>query len=179
MKVGCGEFDLSTFLVDTDLPSKEFLEHVNKCEECKTYFTEIKVANSKMELSEFKPISNEIKYGRILLKLKEGLLEIVDALSGVRYGAKLAFRGDEIYQTRKEVIYESKNMKVFVDSYDANELVLSVRVNDYGEITILDSRNSVIRSTKGKSGVDLRIKSGNYVIRHGMEEIMLQVEKEG
>ncbi|MFN4245471.1 MAG: hypothetical protein ACK4F9_04905 [Brevinematia bacterium] len=178
MIIGCGKFDMDTFLINIEKPSKDFLEHINHCDKCKTEFVEIKVANKKMSLSNLEPIDNNIKYGRILLKVKEGLLEIIDALSGVRYGAKLAFRGDEIYQTKKEVIYESEKMKVFVNSYDANELVLSVRIKDYGEITVLDSQNSILRSTTGKSGLDVRIKTGKYIIKHDKEEIMLEVEKE-
>lgn len=172
-----GKYDEDTFLLNIDNPSSEFLKDVNSDEECKTAFVEIKMAMLKMENSEFEPISG-VKYGKILIKLKDNLLEIIDAISGTRYGAKLAYRGDEVFQTRKEVIYESKNMKIFIDSYDADELILSTRVNDYGEITILDASNNIIRATRGKSGVDIRIKVGKYIVKHGDEEIVVEVVKE-
>lgn len=177
MKLGCGKYDSDTFLLNVDNPSEEFSKHINSCEDCKTSFTEIKVATLKMDTADFEPLKG-LKYGKILLRLKDNLLEIIDAISGTRYGAKLAYRGDEVFQTRKEVIYESKNMRIFVDSYDADELILSTRVNDYGEITILDSNNNIIRATRGKSGVDIRIKVGKYIVKHGDEEIVVEVVKE-
>ncbi|MEN2998795.1 MAG: hypothetical protein ABDH28_07165 [Brevinematia bacterium] len=178
MKLGCGMFDYSVFLLNVEKPSEEFVDHISGCEECKSDFVEIRVASKKMELCEFEPTICGLKYGKILLKLKEGMLEIIDAISGTRYGAKLAFRGDAVYQTRKEIIYESGGMKIFVDSYEANELILSVRVNDYGEITISDENNNILRATSGKGGTDLRIKPGKYTVRHGDEEILIQVERE-
>lgn len=178
MKIGCGEFDNDTFLTNIEIPSDEFLEHINKCDNCKTDFTEIKMAAKKLESSEFEHISMGLKYGKILIKIHNGLLEIIDAISGTRYGAKLAFRGGDIYQTRKEIIYESEDLKIFVDSYDADELILSVRVKDYGEINVLDDKNNILRSTSGKSGLDMRIKPGKYIVRYKEEEILIQLDKE-
>ncbi|MCX8028403.1 MAG: hypothetical protein N2712_00190 [Brevinematales bacterium] len=178
MKLGCGKYEYFSFLQNIENPSDEFLKHINECSDCTDSFVETKMAIMKMELSKFEPISNELRYGRILLRLKEGMLEIIDALSGTRYGTRLAFRGETIYQTKKEIVYESNKMKIFVDSYDANELILSTRINNYGEITILDEHHNIIRSTKGKSGVDIRIKKGKYIVKHEDEEIMLEVQME-
>lgn len=179
MKLGCGKYDQDTFLENIEKLSSDFSNHLSECERCKEDFTEIKVSIDKMEAFEFENINEGLKYGRILLNVRNGILEIIDAISGTRYGAKLAFRGDEIYETRREVIYESKNMKVFVDSYDARELILSVRVNGYGDINIYDSSGNIIRSTSGKSGVDIRIGEGTYIVRYNDEEISIQVNMGG
>lgn len=179
MKLGCGKYDTDTFLKNVEELDEDFRTHMEECEDCKESFTEIRIGIKKMETFEFEGMSKEVKYGRILLNVRDGVLEIVDALSGTRYGARLAFRGDEVYQTKREVVYESGNMKIFIDSYDAKELVLSVRVNGYGEINIYDGKGDVIRSTSGKSGVDIRISEGTYIVRYNDEEISIQVSMGG
>lgn len=179
MKLGCGFFERDVFLLNIDNPSEEFLRHIGGCEECKSDFVEIRIGVKKMESGEFRRMASGLKYGKILLRLREGVLEIIDSLSGTRYGAKLAFRGEKVYQTKKEVVYESGNMKVFVDYYDGDELIMSVRVKDYGEITILDGDGNIIRATRGKGGVDMRIREGKYTVRHDNEEVVIQVEREG
>ncbi|MGC8965110.1 MAG: hypothetical protein ACP5KI_07115 [Brevinematia bacterium] len=182
MNIGCGKIELDEFLLNVENPTEEFYKHIEECKECREEFVNIRRGVRKMELIEFEKPKKELNYGKILLQIKDGFLEIVDAISGTRYGTKLAmfqeFRGEKFISNRKEVIYETDDIKIFVGFYDANELVLSVRINDYEEIAILNERKDIIRITKGKSGVDTRIKQGKYFVRYKDKEIALEV-KEG
>lgn len=182
MKIGCGKIDPDEFLINVEAPTDKFYDHINECKDCQEEFINIRMGIKKMELGKFKHHEKTLNYGRILLQIKDGFLEIIDALSGTRYGAKLTmlqeFRGEKLISNKKEVIYDSDDIKIFVGFYDANELVLSIRINDYGEIVILNDRRDIIRVTKGKSGVDARIKEGRYFVKHNDKEISIEVRRE-
>lgn len=182
MKVGCGKIDTDDFLTNVEKPTSEFYKHIEQCKECQEDFLNIRMGVKKMELGKFENPNKGLNYGRILLQIKDGFLDIIDAISGTRYGAKLAmfqeFRGEKIISNKKEVIYESDDMKIFVGFYDAEELVLSIRINDYGEIVILNDKKDIIRVSRGRSGVDTRIKEGKYLVRHNNKEISIEVRRD-
>ncbi len=179
MDIGCGAVGYDEFLLNVESPSENFLNHVEGCDRCKKDYVELKMAILKMDNSELSYVPVSLKFGRMLVRLKDDILEIVDSMSGTRYGAKLAFRGEGIVASKREVIYESKDLKIFVNLYDAKELVMSVRIYDYGDIYIYDSRGRLIRSSSGKSGVDLRVSEGVYKVRYKDYEIVLEFLMEG
>jgi hypothetical protein len=178
MDIGCGEVSYDEFLLNVESPNEDFLDHIENCDKCKKDYVELKMALLKMDNSELSYVPVGLKFGRILVKLKSDILEIIDSLSGTRYGAKLAFRGDGIVASKREVVYESKDLKIFVDLYDAKELVMSIRIYDYGDIYVYDSLGRLIRSSSGKSGVDLRVSEGVYKVRYRDYEIVLEFLRE-
>jgi len=176
MVVGCGLIDYDDFLLNVENPQDYFLEHISKCDKCRKEFVEMRLAILKMGNTDLSSIPTKLKFGRVLVRMKENILEIIDAISGTRYGANLAFRGEGIVSSRREVVYESKDIKIFIDLYDDRELVMSVRVYDYGDIYIYKSGN-LVRSSSGKSGVDLRVDEGVYKVKYNDYDIFLEFKR--
>ncbi len=172
MKLGCGKYSFDEFILNIEQTPESFLSHLELCDSCKKSYTEISIAKAKMEKLDLEGLPRELKYEKIVLKVRENCLEILSTVSGARYGA-LAFRGEG----KREVIYDSENTKIFVDLYESNELVVSVRINDYGIIEILDEQGKRLKYSSGKSGVDCRVSYGKYRVKHGDEELVLEFLK--